>query len=391
VKVSVEKPRTPEEIVHFGVKGMRWGVQKKQETSGQKSITPNDRIFKDARAKRRERRAKGHEAVARKEQKAIDLIKANPSKHAIVQFHRNNLMREHAKERDLRLKDAADIRAGKLTTFQKKAIVGASATAAVLGTYGAYKVYDSGSYTQFKNRNIPLKRNDALTGPLSFQNILHKVVKPVNPDYDYYDPDAGVGKTLVKSLGSKMNCRRATFAYEMRRRGYDVEATKAITGTGQTGTGLINATTPGRHIWSGPLGFFSSRARDAALELTTDKTGPVRVLQKTTKGFGKIDVGRIRDMYPNQKSKAIFEAIGKNPDGARGELGVLWNGGRSGHSMAWEIIGGRPHIFDAQSGKSFTMSTFAKEHGAQIDSAAITRLDNIELNENFLKKWVTNV
>jgi hypothetical protein len=52
VKVSVEKPRTPEEIVHFGVKGMRWGVQKKQETSGQKSITPNDRIFKDARAKK---------------------------------------------------------------------------------------------------------------------------------------------------------------------------------------------------------------------------------------------------------------------------------------------------------------------------------------------------
>ncbi len=38
-----------------------------------------------------------------------------------------------------------------------------------------------------------------------------------------------------------MNCRRCTFAYEMRRRGYDVAATRTTNGRGQTAVGVYNA------------------------------------------------------------------------------------------------------------------------------------------------------
>jgi ribosomal protein S8 len=34
MKVSVEKPGTPGELVHHGVKGMKWGVRKEQASSG---------------------------------------------------------------------------------------------------------------------------------------------------------------------------------------------------------------------------------------------------------------------------------------------------------------------------------------------------------------------
>lgn len=34
--VPLEKPGTPEELVHFGVKGMKWGVRKEEETSDRK-------------------------------------------------------------------------------------------------------------------------------------------------------------------------------------------------------------------------------------------------------------------------------------------------------------------------------------------------------------------
>lgn len=40
------------------------------------------------------------------------------------------------------------------------------------------------------------------------------------------------------SLGSFMNCRRCTFAYELSRRGYDVQATKTLIGTGQDANGM---------------------------------------------------------------------------------------------------------------------------------------------------------
>ena len=48
--ISVEKPGTPEELVHFGVKGMRWGVRKEREASDS-SATKGLEHFSKSQAK----------------------------------------------------------------------------------------------------------------------------------------------------------------------------------------------------------------------------------------------------------------------------------------------------------------------------------------------------
>lgn len=89
-------------------------------------------------------------------------------------------------------------------------------------------------------------------------------------------------------------------------------------------------------------------------------------------------------------AKSIFDSIAKEPNGARGELGVGWSFG-GGHSMAWEIVNGRPVIFDAQAGLKFdSPDSFAKIAG-RVGKAGYTRLDNLQLNDEYLKRWVNNV
>ena len=370
--VPLEKPGSPQELVHFGIKGMRWGVRKQSETSNGSSTKPNDLIFKDRRAKRRERRARGHEAVARKELAAAAKIRANPSKFPPVQFYRNRQIKEHEKEAALRLKDAADIRAGKFTTFQKKVIAGAAVTAVILASYGTFKFVDSGTYHQFKNRNIPLKKNDLLSRKMSPDRLMKEVVEPINPDFG------------IKS-GAMMNCRRATFAYELRRRGHDVEATKSILGTGQTVTGMMNATDPKASYKTGGFSILGNMLKE---NFTKDK--PVTYATKTLGGMGREPIGKWDKFGTegSEKVKTIFEALREHPEGARGELAMKWNSGGA-HSMAWEIINGTPHIFDTQTSINYGPDDFVGM-ARNIGEVGMTRLDNIPLNDSYLKRWVTN-
>ena len=59
--------------------------------------------------------------------------------------------------------------------------------------------------------------------------------------------------------------------------------------------------------------------------------------------------------------------------------------------MAWEIIGGKPVIFDTQTNTAYDSAKFANEIAPRLNKASYTRLDDIPLNNNFLGKWVRNV
>lgn len=345
-------------LEHYGVLGMHWGHRKSESSV---DTTPSRKERKKAK---REEHARKSEIQAAAAQKTIDQIKAKPKTNWFVQSQRNSQIKELEAHRDQKLKDAKDIREGHLTDRQKKILIGAGVTAGVLAAYGTYKFVDSGQATSFLNRNTPLKRNELLSRKMGTDSILREVVKDINPNYGEF--------------GTKMNCRRCTFAYELRRRGFDVKSTRSFHGSGQTPSSILNAIDPKSNIGSGRLGALSAVIREGAAELQGQGKGQfTRLIQSG--GLGKEHVS------PND----IFESITKHGEGSRGELGLGWSMGGV-HSMAWEVIGGKAHIFDTQSGEAFRNPVEFMKVSKGIEKAGITRLDNVDLNSQFLRRWVQN-
>lgn len=379
--VPLEKPGTPQELTHFGIKGMRWGVRKERETSGRGKRSVISRL----RANRKDKRIKKAEADVVKAQTVIDRINSKPrSWNPYTNLIRRNQVRELQKYRDRRRKDAIDIRENRLTTRQKQVLIGAGATAAILAAYGTYRLVESGTARQLLIRT-PLKKNELLSRKMSPEAIMREVVAPINPGYG--------------NLGTKVNCRRCTFAYEMRRRGNDVKATHAIRGLGQNVPGMLNATDPKADFktdrYSSMINMFKEHlnVERAKSEGLTPKVGPF-TQSLESRGLGRrvfsTEVGtRFRHLKPDEKTSRIFDTLELFPEGARGEISSQWLGGGR-HSQAWEIIGGKAHIFDTQTGESYTAETFVKKVAPMLQDAGYTRLDHIPLNESFLRRWVMN-
>ncbi|WNM72396.1 acetyltransferase [Gordonia phage Mossy] len=189
------------------------------------------------------------------------------------------------------------------------------------------------------------QRADFASKTYSADDIQKKVVPGINPDYP--------------GSGATMNCRRATLAYEMRRRGYDVQATKTRAGYGQDSGGITKAVgLKGR----------ARRQATANFELT---------------GGGENFIG-------GGGGKQIFDTLGKQPERSRGELVLQWRGPQPGipggaHSVAYEVINGKAHVFDTQSGwkHDATSPIFMNA-----ETAAFTRLDDKDLNKKHLTKWM---
>lgn len=225
---------------------------------------------------------------------------------------------------------------------------------AIIGLYGGMaiaRMQDGGTFRRMSEKGkrfVNRKRSRSWKADKSLAKksmppakLMSDVVRPINHGYG--------------SRGTKMNCRRCTFAYEMRRRGHDVVATKSKWATGQDDNGLADAINTSARTFESPF-------------------GQKRIEPKT------IDY-----------SKDIYKNLSKEPSGARGELGLQWRFG-GGHSIAWENVKGKPIIFDTQNGKMYdTPAKFTSAFPPNtMDHAAYTRLDNVELNDDFLLKWVQN-
>lgn len=385
-------------LEHFGVKGMKWGVRKKGEVSAEKQAK------RESKAKKFDEKAK----VLQTKISAIDTRLANKT-HFYDYYSRRGLKKQKSELSEAQqraLSDAEAKRQGKLSHNQRKLAIGAGAAAAILATYGAYKFSTSGEMNRQlikgkrflsgdKSDNIWKLKPELAKPDMDVDGIMNNVVKHVNPGYG--------------EKGTKVNCRRATFAYEMRRRGHDVSATRTVSGHGQTAGGIYNALDlkPGDDFGpTGRIGMMSRIARETSNKqrgkhfdtsfsdaFEKNPLGMREVIRPSIPGFEVGPRGSASSLT-RPKSKGlevgIFRSLTGQPDGARGELGVTWGMG-GGHSMAWEIVKGQPVIFDAQSGKKYTAVTdlindFGKIGG--IAEAGVTRLDNVPLNQDFLMRWL---
>lgn len=355
-------------LEHHGIKGMQWGVRKERDRAGDRQA-------------RREKKAQKFVAKS-------DLLKTKISDVDTAYFNtasnqyfkrqrlidsRKSLVRKNERAQA----NAEAKRQGKLSSGQKKAIA-ATVVVGVLATSMTLRnLHDTGELNRLTmkgkafiegksgptwKRDLELSRRD-----MSSDDILQKVVHDINPDF---------GKP-----GTVNNCRRATFAYEMRRRGLDVQATKTASGSGQTFIGLHNA-----------IGFGRKDIAKLDVQTKVKLAENVQLPINTPAGSALRRYGNVgqKSILMKDGPKSIFDSLAKEPDRSRGELGVLWHVG-GGHSMAYEVIDNKPVIFDTQSGKRFSdAGELAKAFGPSIKEAGYTRLDNVPLNENFIMRWVKN-
>jgi hypothetical protein len=367
MKVSIEKPGTPEELVHAGIKGMKWGIRKKREVSPERKA-------------KREAKAQKFVKKAAEAQKGIDKHKAKGKQNfgQRLLYDRNERIQELEKTKARALKDAEAKRQGKLSRRQKQVIVGGAVVGLLVAGGVLAVTINSGQARQVMNRGkafvtrkeFAFKKNDDFKTRDLTPDALHTVVsKGINPDYG-------------NKKGAGMNCRRATFAYEMRRRGYDVEATKSPTASGQNAAGLLNAiTTKTKDIPTGNIPLLRRIMKD-------DRTDPAT---RHVKAFTKRH-GSLRDFKEDNEGegitpKSVFGRLNQEPERSRGEVTVMWPFG-GGHSMSYEVVNGRAHIFDNQTGKHYPNEESFGKDMELMAAGGFTRLDNIDLDKNFLQRWV---
>lgn len=155
--------------------------------------------------------------------------------------------------------------------------------------------------------------------------------KSINPNYND-------GKTE----GYNMNCVYCSTAFDLRRRGYDVAANYRLK--------------PGR-------------LEDAA----------------TFYKDAKIVKFASNDASKNQQG--IVNALTSQPDGARGNLCIANFFG--GHSVAYEVRGGKFMIYDGQSGDVYTQEQFQEKFISQCISFQYMRTDNLEINPSTIGEAIS--
>lgn len=386
-------------LAHHGVKGMRWGHRKREDSpaNGSAKISPqrSKAISADVAAKRKSAADKLIKKAGVYDVKISELnaIKTrNPfTKHSV-----KTQTKDLTELRDRALKDADAKSKGKLTVNQKKLIIGGAVLGAIIvGSVVASNI-ESGQFRRLGEKGKLLlnggtsafdafKRDEKLKDKnMSVDDIQKLVTSKVNPDFG--------------DIGTKMNCRRTTFAYELRRRGYDVQATRTTNASGQNTMGLANAINPQlrKQVPTGLSSYLATISKEAMQNDMED--GPTGKLINgfTNNAKNPIDRTSVDDIFGGKDGKgmsnSIFERLNKEPERSRGELSVNWKPG-GGHSMAYEIINGKTHIIDNQSNKIFsTVAEFIEFQGGkdQIKDSGFTRLDDAHLNANYLLKWVKN-
>lgn len=180
-----------------------------------------------------------------------------------------------------------------------------------------------------------------------------------NPNYDSYDKDY------------TENCIKCTATYELRMRGYDVEAAPANVKE-QTRIDLDNWYKDAKHYEIQDDG----TVKDVSLSRKNEVFETLDMIFNTTEG-------RYNKKYSGDAIKKSIEK--NNPPNSRGNINVNWRGG-GGHSMVYEINSkGKAIIRDAQTNKVYKTKEDFDNLARTVAYADFTRTDNLELRKDILQ------
>ncbi len=179
------------------------------------------------------------------------------------------------------------------------------------------------------------------------------------------------------SAKTSSNCSNCSAAYELRRRGYDVEA-------------LDNG---GEDSYNGNLGRVYDYFENANLRFVNDDgstlKGTESYINDSTSLKNRLKHNK-EDQWATTNHSYTGESLTKaitdnNPPGSRGFIDVGWSGSNAAHSLVYEVDKkGNVTIRDSQIDVSYSVDQLAK----QIRFATITRTDNLDLKKE-IKTAVT--
>lgn len=210
--------------------------------------------------------------------------------------------------------------------------------ALMAATYLGAAVYSAASEAALRN-NIKKERETAKVDKKTGLKIKNNAdmskkddMKRVNPDF--YD-----------NAESQHNCMLCTTAYDMRRRGYEVQARKTFVGYS-----------------------------DTAIKKWYPKAKVKTVSDKDEDGDPST-----KKLVENTKKDLLSQG-----EGARGNLMNIWNNGGGGHSIVYEIEKGKIILRDCQSNTFVDVDTFVKSSR----EIQYVRLDNVDFDAEKIKEAI---
>lgn len=216
---------------------------------------------------------------------------------------------------------------------------------------GKYKYfYDSAAYERY------LKRMKYQTNEPDFMKKVPKISE--SKDYTAEEDMAEINeKYSPYDDANSLNCANCTTAYELRCRGYDVEAAPY--------EGEFS------YLDNGTVYRYSKYYKDAHTITLNSEGGEHESILNGTK------LQKEFDYDANTVEQAIIKHSGKN---TRGDISVSWKSG-SAHSMVYEVDSkGSVVIRDCQTNDVYSVANIVD----LVNNIRITRTDNLELKKGIL-------
>lgn len=181
---------------------------------------------------------------------------------------------------------------------------------------------------------------------------------------------------------SSTNCGNCSAAYELRRRGYDVEAKMADKSYNGDGSRVYDYFEKPEKLY-----VYEDGKTGKANEKFERKIWKTQAVWTSDEKISKDGY----KFYTTKKHKYTSEGIEKaiksnNPPGSRGFIDVTWKEG-GGHSIVYEVDKkGKVTIKDSQTYDTYDVSELADK----VSHVSITRTDNLKLKKDILNTVKTN-